>query len=406
MSHPKTMQAVSVTGTGALGGRMAIAVVAAMIGVAFAGSTLVTPLYVIYEHGFGFSKTVLTLIYAAYVVGNLAALLVLGRVSDVLGRRTAAIPALAVCGVAAAVFACAHGVAALFAGRILSGLGVGIAAGSGTAWLAELVGGEDRARASTIATASNFLGIALAPLAAGVLADFAPYPLVLPYLAYLAVLAAVAALVWGTPETVVRRQTAGAALFRPRIGVPKAIRLLFVAPALAGAGAMALIGFYAGLAPSILAENLHVQSHAVAGAIVCELGLMVSGAIVVTRNVPSRTAMMAALALMIPSVAMVVAAQAYASIATMLAGTALCGVASGLGYRGSLQVVNEIAAADRRAEVLSAYFICCFSGNALPVIGVGVITVMAGSLVASATFAAMIALFALAALGFALTCRR
>jgi hypothetical protein len=109
---------------------------------------------------------------------------------------------------------------------------------------------------------------------------------------------------------------------------------------------------------------------------------------------------------MIPSVAMVVAAQAYASIAAMLAGTALCGVASGLGYRGSLQVVNEIAAADRRAEVLSAYFICCFSGNALPVIGVGVITVMAGSLVASATFAAMIALFALAALGFALTCRR
>jgi hypothetical protein len=115
--------------------------------------------------------------------------------------------------------------------------------------------------------------------------------------------------------------------------------------------------------------------------------------------------MMWALGLMIPSVALVVAAQAAASITIMLAGTALCGAASGLGYRGSLQVINEIAAPDRRAEVLSAYFVCCFSGNALPVIGVGVITMAAGSLIASTTFAAMIAIFALAAMVFALKYR-
>ena len=50
----------------------------AMIGVLFAGSTLVTPLYVIYEKEWGFSRITLTLIYAAYVIGNLAALLVWG----------------------------------------------------------------------------------------------------------------------------------------------------------------------------------------------------------------------------------------------------------------------------------------------------------------------------------------
>jgi MFS family permease len=168
---------------------------------------------------------------------------------------------------------------------------------------------------------------------------------------------------------------------------------------------MALIGFYAGLAPSILAEGLQLKSHALAGAVVCELGLMVAAAIIVTRNVPSRTAMLWALALMVPSVALVVAAQAVASLAIMLAGTALCGAASGLGYRGSLQVVNEIAPPDRRAEVLSAYFICCFIGNALPVIGVGIITVTVGALAASMTFAVMIALFAIAAFAFALKYR-
>jgi len=63
----------------------------AMIGVLFAGSMLVTPLYVIYEKEWGFSRITLTLIYAAYVIGNLAALLVLGRLSDHVGRRRTAV---------------------------------------------------------------------------------------------------------------------------------------------------------------------------------------------------------------------------------------------------------------------------------------------------------------------------
>jgi MFS family permease len=405
MAHARPMTALGSVKSKPLTGAAAVAVVAAMIGVCFAGSTLVTPLYIMYEESFGFSKITLTLIYAAYVIGNLAALLFFGRLSDQMGRRFAALPGLAICALSALTFLFARGLFQLFAGRILAGLGVGIAASSGTAWLAELIGGRDKMRATTIATGTNFLGIALAPLAAGVLADFAPWPLVLPFLVYLVVVVGIAVLIWRTQETVTGRAPLAALSLRPRIGVPGAIRAQFIAPALAGAGAMALIGFYAGLAPSILAEGLNLKSHALAGAVVCELGLMVAGAIVVTRHVASRTAMLWALALMIPSVALVVAAQAFASIAVMLAGTALCGVAAGLGYRGSMQVINEIAPPARRAEVLSAYFICCFTGNALPVIGVGVITVLAGALAASATFAAMIALFAVAAFAFAVRYR-
>ena len=52
----------------------AVVAVAFMIGVLFAGSTVVTPLYVIYKQQFGFSQISLTLIYAVYVVGNLAAM--------------------------------------------------------------------------------------------------------------------------------------------------------------------------------------------------------------------------------------------------------------------------------------------------------------------------------------------
>src|ERR1041384_2473074 len=107
--------------------------------------------------------------------------------------------------------------------------------------------------------------------------------------------------------------------------------------------------------------------------------------------------MLWAVGLMVPSVALVVAAQLSASMVVMVTATALCGIASGLGYRGSLQVVNQIAPAENRAAVVSSYFICGFSGNALPVIGIGVISTLAGGLIADAVFAAVIVVFALAA---------
>jgi hypothetical protein len=81
-------------------------------------------------------------------------------------------------------------------------------------------------------------------------------------------------------------------------------------------------------------------------------------------------------------------------------------VSAGLGYRGSLQVVNQIAPADKRAAVVSSYFICCFTGNALPVIGVGILSTFSDTIVADMAFACMIAIFAMVALIFGRVYRR
>ncbi|MER8722784.1 MFS transporter [Mesorhizobium sp. M1027] len=383
-----------------LGGRAAAAAVAAMIAALFAGSTALTPLYIIYKQVFGFSQITLTLVYAVYVIGNLAALLMLGRVSDVIGRRPMALAGMAVAVVSAVVFLFAENVAWLDVARILSGLGIGVGAGTGTAWLAELLPTDDKSQAATIATSTNFLGLGLGALGAGLLAEYAPWPLRLTFVVYLAMLATVTLLVWRTQETVSRPGKLADVSTRPRLSVPDAIRPNFVAPAVTGFGAMALVGFYAALAPSILAQQLQVTNHAEAGALFFELAIVTAATIVVTARLSSRAAMFAALALMIPTVALIVAAQVFASMATMIAGTALCGVAAALGYRGGLQVVNEIAPADRRAEVVSAFFICCFCGNALPVIGIGVLSTVAGATVASLAFAGMIVVFSLVALGF------
>jgi len=110
--------------------------------------------------------------------------------------------------------------------------------------------------------------------------------------------------------------------------------------------------------------------------------------------------MLLALALMPPSVALVVAAQLAASMVVLIIATAVCAVTAGLGYRGSLQVTNQIAPPDQRAEMVSSYLICGFAGNALPVIGIGVISTLAGATAASLAFAATIIIFAVVALYF------
>jgi MFS family permease len=218
---------------------------------------------------------------------------------------------------------------------------------------------------------------------------------------YLVALAAVMALVGLVPETVVRpKRSMKDISITPRVSVPSQIRAQFVAPAVTGFGAMALVGFYAALVPTLLADQLHITNHAVAGAVFLELAIVVAGAILATRRLASRTAMLAALALMLPSVVALVAAQLAASMPLLLIATAICAVASGLGYRGSLQVASQIAPPDRRAEIVSSYFICCFAGNALPVIGVGVVSTHFGPVAASLAFAVTIAIFALVALAF------
>jgi len=169
---------------------------------------------------------------------------------------------------------------------------------------------------------------------------------------------------------------------------------------------MALVGFYAALMPTILSNDLQIKNHAAAGALFFELAVAVAIVIVTTKSLASHTSMLWSLALMIPAAAPIVLAQATASRWVMLAATAAVAVAAGLGYRASLQVVNQSAPADKRAAVVSIYFICCFIGNAVPVVGVGVLSSLTSSIVADIAFACTIAAFAVVAVVFGLRYRR
>lgn len=373
---------------------VALTIVAVMLAVMFVGAILPTPLYPLYQRAFGFSGITLTLIYAVYVLGNLVALLFFGRLADQVGRRAASLPAIGIGIASTVVFAAAAGTAWLFAARALSGFSTGLAAGAATAWIAELYTGRGNGTASRIAAAANFFGCAAGPLLGGVLAQFAPWPLHLPFFIYLVLLVAVAGAISLAPETVTNPKRLGEAELRPRLGVPRNIRLQFVAPSVSGFATFALIGFYAALIPSVLRDSLHQSAPMVAGIIVAEVFGIAAITILTTGRLGSQAAMLSALALLLPAVWLLVGAEIARSLPLLLCAAALCGIAGGLGYRGSLEVINRIAPADQRSEVVSSYLIALFAGNSVPVIGIGVLAAVMGSLVAHVSFAAVITVLA------------
>jgi MFS family permease len=376
--------------------KAATVAVGSMIGVMFMGSTIVTPLYSLYAQQFGFSKVVLTLIYAAYVIGNLTSLFFFGGVSDRAGRRRIVLRAMILAAVSTSIFFFASSTLWLFVARALSGFSIGLAAGAGTAWIAELDSAADRARATLVAIVGNFGGVALGPLISGLLAEYVPWPLHLPFALYIAVVAVTALFIARSPETVSATQSPSRN--GSTISIPRSIRAQFVAPAVTAFTMFALYGFYFSLVPSVLTESLHQSNHAVGGAVVFELGLVSAATILVTRWMASRTCMLLALVLLLPSLVLLIVAQAQGSLPLLLLGTTLSGISGALGYRGSLQVVNQIAPAEQRAGVASAYFLVCFVGNSLPVIAVAMLTRAFNSLVADGLFAVTLAVLALVAL--------
>src|SRR3954462_12765706 len=128
------MQSDGATGSAAtrpkLGRGGGSAAVAFALAVAMLGTTLPTPLYVLYRERFGFSELMVTVIFATYAAGVIAALLLFGPLSDQIGRRRALLPGLALSALSAVAFLLAQGLGLLVVGRVLSGLSAGIFTGT------------------------------------------------------------------------------------------------------------------------------------------------------------------------------------------------------------------------------------------------------------------------------------
>lgn len=340
-------------------------------------SAVPTPLYVLYQQRDHFSDFTVTVVYAVYAVGVIASLFLGGHVSDWMGRKRLLVSALLVNVASALVFVFAPSLPGLIVARVVSGVSVGLTTAAATAYLAELhrharPGAHGR-RAEIVATAANLGGIGVGPLVAGLLAQFAPAPLRLPYVCFGLALVVLALLITLAPETVVRPDEPPR--WRPqRMAVPPSARGKFFAATAAGIAAFAVYGVFNSLVPSFLAGTLHELSHAVAGAVA--FSAFAAGAL--AQIACSRMAIPRMLRFSVPvlvvGLGLFAAGMWLPSLAVFVVGGVVTGAGAGLVFRGALVSAASTAPAEYRAEVLAGFFLGAYVGLSIPVVGLGVAT--------------------------------
>jgi MFS family permease len=381
---------------GRLGGGLAFAGVAYAFAVTMLGTTLPTPLYPIYQREFGFSGFVVTLVFATYAVGVVAALLVFGQLSDQVGRRRMLLPSLALAAASSVVFLLAHGLAPLFAGRVLSGLSAGIFTGTGTAALVDLAPGGDRQRATLVATMVTMGGLGLGPLLSGPLAELAPHPLRLSYVVHLGLLVPAALAIWMMPEPADVAESPRLRL--QRLGVPREMRGTFARAGTAAFAAFATLGLFSAVAPALLGQLLGVTNHAVTGVIVfVAFGSSTIGQVALER-LPARLAMPAGCVAMIAGMGLIALGLAASSLAALVAGAVVAGAGHGLSLRAGLGAVNDESPPERRGEVASSFFVVSYVALAIPIVGIGVAAEAFGLRAAGLAFSGCVIALALGVL--------
>jgi MFS family permease len=350
--------------------------VAAVIGLALFASSTPAPLWGTYSELWGFSPVVLTLIYATYAIGVLAALLLAGRLSDEAGRRPVLIVSLAALMVASGLFALADSVVWLFAARAVQGVATGLVLSAASAALLDLHPRRDPAGVGLANGVVSAGGLGLGALVSSVIVQLLPAPRVLPYILLLGLFAVAFAGALAMPEPVA--DTGRPRLTPQRPSIPEPVRRPFILASLAVLSSWSIGGLFLSLGPTLSASLFHTQDHVVAGLAVFALAGTASVAqLAFGRAAPWLGASAGSLALAAGMVMIVVAA-GTGSGALYWAGTVIGGAGFGVDFLSGLRALSAVIPPEHRAQVMSAFYVVAYGSLSLPAILAGVLVTPLG----------------------------
>ena len=206
-------------------------------------ATLPSPLYGIYRTRDHLSALTITVVFAIFAASTIAVLQRDSAIAARIGRRGTMLAAVATMMVAMGVLAAWKDLPGLLIGRLITGVSVGLAAGTAITYLIELrLRADPKAspvRARTIGTSVTVGALGIGPLIAGCLAQWVPQPLTVPYLVFVALGAIALVGLWAAPETgapaaraAVKSQPAGPRR-KVRLPVPAAAGTLALSPRMA-----------------------------------------------------------------------------------------------------------------------------------------------------------------------------
>ena len=337
-------------------------------GVALGVSGLPAPLYGMYEEVWHLSPLATTVVFAVYAVAALGAVLVSGRISDVVGRKPVLLAALAAMIVGLGVFLIADNVALLMVARAIHGAAVGSIVVAGAAALLDLRP-DHGVRSGQLSGVSFNVGMTVAIIGSALLAQYAPHPMRTPYAVVAVVCAVVGVGVVALREPHTARTGGPIRIARP--AVPREIRADFWFAALGVMASWSVLGVLLSLYPALAAQQTHVHNLVFGGAVVGTTAFAAAVAQMFSTRMLARRAAIAGDVGMAVALVLTVPVLATHSWPLVVAAAALLGATFGLGFGGSLRHLSNVVPADRRGETMSAYYLLAYTAMAVPTLVAG-----------------------------------
>ena len=342
-----------------------------------AAASAPTPLYVVYQREWGFPTSTLTVIFAVYVLGLIGSLLVLGGLSDHVGRRPVLAGAIALEAVAFVLFFIAGDVTVLVVARVAQGIATGAAFSTLGATLVDMNPPHSPGRAGLVNGVAPISGLAVGAIGCGALVQYAPAPTHLVFALLLAGMVFGGMVVARMPETSARRPGAMASLV-PLVAIPARLRpdVFALVPILLASWALG--GLYLSLGPSVAASLFGLSNHLIGGLVVtllCGAGALTAFAL---RNWPiSRVLGISAILLSGGTASTLAGVEAH-SVVLAGAGTLVAGVGFGASALGSFGTLARLGAPGERSELLAAALVIAYLAFSLPALAAGFASTLFG----------------------------
>ncbi|WP_233491366.1 MFS transporter [Blastococcus sp. TBT05-19] len=360
-----------------------------------AASGVPTPLYRVYQEQFGFGPGMLTIVFGIYAFALLATLLVVGGLSDHVGRRPVLVGGLLLQAVAMGIFLAADGIGWLLAARVVQGLSVGALTGTLGAVLLDTQRPE-RPLGPLLNSAAPGLGLSAGVVGAGLAVEFADSPTRWIFAVLTVAVLAAAAVVAFLPETSPRAPGALASL-RPTVRVPRSQRSAFLTALPVLVAAWALGGLYLSLGPSLAASVFGIEAPLVGSLLVLAMQGTAAFGAVVGHNLPAERAMVAGASVFAAGVAGTIAALLTGETVVLFLSAVVSGLGFGMAFLGAVALSSAGVAPGERAGLLSSVFVVGYLSFSVPAIIAGSLSATVGLERVTEVYAAVLVVLALTA---------
>lgn len=348
---------------------LAVAAVLAMM----AGASAPSPFYPVLQQQLGFSAGTMTAIFAVYAVALLVTLLLVGSVSDHVGRRPVVSVGFVVLALSMVAFWHADSVTVLVVARVVQGVAAGLLLSSLSAVVVDLEPSDRPGSAATLNSVAPMAGMALGALVSGTLLDSTTSALPVVFGGLTVVYVVVAAAVWLLPETSPRHEGLLQS-FVPRVGVPAAARAPFLRSAPALLAGWATGGLYLSLGAALAGRELGAERHVEQGLVVAVLTGVGGIACFVARHRTSRQVTIVGTSALAVGTGLTLVALAAGSYWGFIAAAVVAGAGFGASFLGIMRSITPLAAPHERGELFAAVFVISYLAFGIPAVLAGLVS--------------------------------